>query len=243
MNNNTYFCTSRKYGDKEKQSAIMNVHINEEWKEHLCKEFDRFYFQELVSFVKHAYASEECYPPGRYIFRAFDETPFSRVKVVILGQDPYHTPGAAEGLAFSVPQDKPIPPSLRNILSEIEKDTGSPSIIVGGHLGPWAQQGVLLLNSTLTVAKGRAASHAGHGWETFTDAAIKSLATERSGLVFMLWGSYAQRKIGLIPEGRHLILCAPHPSPLSASRGFFGCKHFTQANQYLVAQGKEAICW
>lgn len=221
----------------------MEVRINEEWKERLKGEFDRFYFAELTDFVRKAYAAGECYPPGRFIFRAFDATPFNSVKVVILGQDPYHTPGAAEGLAFSVPFGEPVPPSLRNILKEVESDTGKPSIIKGGHLAPWAEQGVLLLNSSLTVARGQAASHAGHGWDTFTDAAIRSLARERTGLVFMLWGAYAQRKAGLIPTEKHLILCAPHPSPLSASRGFFGCRHFTKANRYLQERGIEPILW
>lgn len=221
----------------------MNVRIEESWKRVLSKEFEKFYFTALTDFVRQSYTSGRVYPPAKYIFRAFDACPFDKVRVVILGQDPYHEPGQAEGLAFSVPEGITIPPSLRNILKEVETDLGRPSIIRSGHLGPWVEQGVLLLNATLTVAAHSAASHQNRGWETFTDAAIEALAKQREGLVFMLWGSSARRKAAMISSSKHAILEAPHPSPLSASRGFIGCKHFSKANKYLIAQGKEPINW
>lgn len=221
----------------------MNVRIEEGWKAALAPEFNKFYFEVLTDFVRSRYTQGKVYPPASKIFQAFDSCPFDRVKVVILGQDPYHEPGQAEGLAFSVPQGIKIPPSLHNILQEISTDLGRPSIIQGGHLMPWVEQGVLLLNATLTVEAHQAASHQGRGWETFTDAVIEILAKEKQGLVFMLWGSYARRKASLIPAGRHLILEAPHPSPLSAHRGFFGCRHFSKANAYLQRLGQPPINW
>ncbi len=221
----------------------MNVRIEEGWKAALAPEFNKFYFEVLTDFVRSRYTQGKVYPPAGKIFQAFDSCPFDRVKVVILGQDPYHEPGQAEGLAFSVPQGIKIPPSLHNILQEISTDLGRPSIIQGGHLMPWVDQGVLLLNATLTVEAHQAASHQGRGWETFTDAVIEILAKEKQGLVFMLWGSYARRKASLIPTGGHLILEAPHPSPLSAHRGFFGCRHFSKANAYLQRLGQPPINW
>lgn len=222
---------------------MAQVKIEEGWRQLLATEFEQFYFDTLTHFVRSAYASGTIYPPGRYIFRAFDACPLERLRVVILGQDPYHEPGQAEGLAFSVPEGVPMPPSLRNILREVNDDTGTPSIIQGGHLMPWAEQGILLLNATLTVAAHRAGSHQGKGWESFTDAVIEKVAKEKQGLVFLLWGSYARQKRSLIDPNKHLILEAPHPSPLSAHRGFFGCKHFSKTNQYLQRIGQTPIRW
>lgn len=213
------------------------------WSKLLEDEFEKFYFSELVRFVRNAYAQTTVYPPGQFIFRAFDECPLQNVKVVILGQDPYHEPQQAHGLAFSVPNGVQVPPSLRNIFKEIEQDTHVPSCVQGGNLSVWAQQGVLLLNTTLTVEAHKAASHQGKGWETFTDAVIRLLANKREHLVFLLWGRYARSKAGFIPEEKHLILQAPHPSPLSASRGFFGCKHFSKTNEYLLAHNQTPIRW
>lgn len=221
----------------------MDVRIEQGWKEVLSGEFNKLYFEFLTDFVRKSYASGKVYPPAKQIFRAFDACPFDQVRVVILGQDPYHEPGQAEGLAFSVPEGIAIPPSLRNILQEVRSDLGTDSIIQSGHLGPWVEQGVLLLNATLTVQAHQAASHQNKGWETFTDAAIEALARRREGLVFMLWGSFARRKAAMIPRDKHLILEAPHPSPLSASRGFLGCRHFSKANKYLLSHGKEPIRW
>ena len=222
---------------------MANVRIAPEWKALLEPEFNKFYFDALVQFVRSAYAQNRVYPPPARIFAAFDACPLSRLKVVILGQDPYHEEGQAEGLAFSVPPGIPTPPSLRNILAEIAQDTGAPSLIQGGHLEPWARQGVLLLNATLTVQAGMAASHQGKGWETFTDAVIERVSAAREHLVFLLWGAYARRKAPLIDRSKHLILEAPHPSPLSAHRGFMGCKHFSKANQYLLRHGLDPIRW
>lgn len=222
---------------------MTTVRIHPEWQTLLQPEFEKFYFQRLAQFVRTAYASGVVYPPGRQIFRALDYCPPSRTKVVILGQDPYHEPSQAEGLAFSVPPQVPIPPSLRNILQEIATDTGTPSTIQGGHLMPWVEQGVLLLNATLTVAAGKAGSHQGQGWETLTDAIIEALVKEREHLVFLLWGSYARKKAAFVDRSKHLVLEAPHPSPLSAYRGFFGCKHFSKTNNYLMAHGKSPIRW
>lgn len=221
----------------------MDVRIETSWQQLLNGEFERFYFEQLAEKVRAAYSTHRVFPPAQWIFRAFDACPVEQVKVVILGQDPYHGWGQAEGWAFSVPPGVTVPPSLRNILQEVANSTGKPSQIVGGHLAPWVSQGVLLLNSTLTVEEGKPCSHEGIGWQTFTDKAIESLAQARQGLVFMLWGSYARRKRGLIPEGKHLVLEAPHPSPLSAHRGFLGCNHFALANQYLAEQGKDPIIW
>lgn len=221
-----------------------DIRLEAGWKNALREEFPKLYFDVLVNFVKSAYAGPyPIYPPARMIFRAFDECPFEKVKVVILGQDPYHEPGQAEGLSFSVPDSCPIPPSLRNIYQEIASDLGHPSSLKTGHLIDWARQGVLLLNATLTVQAHQAGSHQNKGWETFTDAAIQALAKDRSGVVFMLWGAYAGKKSAMIDPKKHLVLKAPHPSPLAAYRGFFGCKHFSKANEYLVAQGKEPIIW
>lgn len=217
----------------------MKVKIEQSWQQRLQGEFDAPYFEALTQFVKAEYAAGTCYPPAGQIFRAFDCCPFSQVKVVILGQDPYHEPGQAEGLCFSVPDGQPYPPSLLNIYKEIAADLGRPA----HPLSSWPQQGVLLLNSTLTVRAHQAASHAGHGWEQFTDAAVRCLAEEREGLVFILWGSYAQKKGAFIDRKRHLVLQSAHPSPLSAYRGFFGNHHFTLANDYLQAHGQTPILW
>ena len=220
----------------------MNVRINESWRKHLESEFAKPYFAELAAFVRSEYASGPCYPPGSKIFNAFDSTPFDHVKVVILGQDPYHESGQAMGLSFSVPNGVAIPPSLKNIYEEIHNELGTP-IPLSGDLTRWAQQGVLLLNATLTVRHGIAGSHQRRGWETFTDAAIRALATEREHLVFMLWGSYAGQKASFINPEMHLVLRSAHPSPLSAFRGFFGNHHFQLCNDYLAAHGKSKIEW
>ena len=220
----------------------MNVRIDPSWQQRLQSEFDKPYFEALTSFVRHEYATKTVYPPGSQIFAAFDACPFDRVKVVILGQDPYHEPNQAHGLCFSVNDQVPFPPSLQNIFKEIESDLGIP-VPQSGNLTRWAQQGVLLLNATLTVEAHRAASHQGKGWETFTDAVIHKLAEERDHLVFILWGAYAQRKGEFIDRNRHLVLQSPHPSPLSAHRGFFGNHHFSQTNNYLSAHGIEPIQW
>lgn len=220
----------------------MNVRIEPSWQQRLQPEFDKPYFEKLTDFVRHEYATKTVYPPGSQIFAAFDACPFDRVKVVILGQDPYHEPNQAHGLCFSVNDHIPFPPSLQNIFKEIESDLGIP-VLASGNLTRWARQGVLLLNATLTVEAHRAASHQGKGWETFTDAVIHKLAEEREHLVFILWGAYAQRKGEFIDRNRHLVLQSPHPSPLSAHRGFFGNHHFSQTNAYLAAHGIEPIQW
>ncbi|HIZ27214.1 uracil-DNA glycosylase [Barnesiella sp. An55] len=220
----------------------MYVRIESSWQQRLQPEFDKPYFEKLTDFVRHEYATKTVYPPGSQIFAAFDACPFDRVKVVILGQDPYHEPNQAHGLCFSVNDQIPFPPSLQNIFKEIESDLGIP-VPKSGNLTRWARQGVLLLNATLTVEAHRAASHQGKGWETFTDAVIHKLAEEREHLVFILWGAYAQRKGEFIDRNRHLVLQSPHPSPLSAHRGFFGNHHFSKTNQYLVAHGIEPIQW
>ena len=220
----------------------MNVRIEPSWQQRLQPEFDKPYFEKLTDFVRHEYATKTVYPPGSQIFAAFDACPFDRVKVVILGQDPYHEPNQAHGLCFSVNDHIPFPPSLQNIFKEIKSDLGIP-VPKSGNLTRWARQGVLLLNATLTVEAHRAASHQGKGWETFTDAVIHKLAEEREHLVFILWGAYAQRKGEFIDRNRHLVLQSPHPSPLSAHRGFFGNHHFSQTNAYLVAHGIEPIQW
>ncbi len=220
----------------------MNVQIEESWKQRLQAEFDKPYFEALTNFVRTEYQQGRCYPPGKLIFNAFNLCPFEQVKVVLIGQDPYHEPGQAMGLCFSVNEGIPFPPSLQNIFKEIHDDTGAP-VPTSGNLTRWAQQGVMLLNATLTVREHQAGSHQGHGWETFTDAVIQTLASEREHLVFILWGSYAQRKGAFINRSRHLVLQSAHPSPLSAYRGFFGNKHFSQANEYLRAHGVEPIRW
>lgn len=218
------------------------VNIHPSWYDALRAEFEAPYFQALAAFVRQEYAATPCYPPGRKVFAAFDACPFDATKVVILGQDPYHGAGKAEGLSFSVPAGVPHPPSLRNIFKELSDDVGAP-IPESGSLLRWAEQGVLLLNATLTVRAGQAASHQGRGWETFTDAAIRALAEQREGLVFLLWGNYARRKATLIDGTRHLVLQSAHPSPLSAHNGFFGNHHFSQTNAYLQRQGIAPIVW
>ncbi len=220
----------------------MAVRIEEGWREALASEWNQDYFVALTQWVRAQYAAGTVYPPGRQIFAAFDRTPYDKVKVVILGQDPYHGPGQANGLCFSVNDGVPYPPSLLNIFKEVQSDTGAP-IPTSGDLGRWADQGVLLLNATLTVAAHQAGSHQGHGWEQFTDAVIRTLAEQREHLVFILWGSYAIKKGAYINRMRHLVLTSPHPSPLSAHRGFFGNHHFSQANAYLVKHGLTPITW
>lgn len=206
------------------------------------EEFEKEYFDELVTFVKEEYATTEVFPAGGNIFRAFDRCPFDKLKVVIIGQDPYHGPGQANGLCFSVGEGVPFPPSLRNILQEVHDDTGAP-IPASGELERWAEQGVLLLNAVLTVRAHQAASHAGRGWERFTDAVVRAIAERKEGVVYMLWGSYAQKKGAIADASKNLILRAVHPSPLSAYRGFMGCRHFSAANDYLRSIGKEPIIW
>ncbi|MEE0983656.1 MAG: uracil-DNA glycosylase [Bacteroidales bacterium] len=220
----------------------MNVTIEESWKRILGSEFEKEYFKTLRDFIHSEYRNKIIYPPAKQIFNAFDSCPFESVKVVILGQDPYHEPSQAHGLSFSVLPPCPPPPSLVNIYKEIRSDVGD-LVSANGDLTDWSRQGVLLLNATLTVEAHKAGSHQNKGWETFTDSAIKALAENRERLVFMLWGSYAQRKGAFIDRSRHLVLQAPHPSPLSAYRGFFGCKHFSAANAYLISQGLSPIVW
>ena len=220
----------------------MKVRIDESWNRALQAEWEKPYFERLTQFVRAAYGRTQVFPPGRQIFAAFDATPFDAVKVVILGQDPYHDVGQANGLCFSVNPGVPFPPSLMNIFKEVHDDTGAP-IPDNGDLTRWAQQGVLLLNATLTVEAHRAGSHQGQGWEQFTDAAIAALSNQREHLVFILWGSYAIKKGAVIDRTRHLVLTSPHPSPLSAHRGFFGNHHFSRANQYLQQHGMIPILW
>lgn len=221
----------------------MNVKIEESWRQHIGSEFEKQYFINLTNFVRQEYATTTCYPPGKLIFNAFNLCPFDKVKVVIIGQDPYHEPGQAHGLSFSVCDGVPFPPSLQNIFKEIEQDLGTP-IPLTGNLTRWAEQGVLLLNATLTVRAHQAASHQRRGWEEFTDAAIKALNADRNNLVFILWGGYARSKAPLIDSSRHLILQSVHPSPLSANRGgWFGNHHFSRANAYLTEHGQEPIKW
>lgn len=220
----------------------MDVKIEESWKKELHDEWSKDYFVRLTNFVRNEYATKQIFPPGRQIFAAFNATPFNEVKVVILGQDPYHDVGQANGLCFSVNDGIQFPPSLRNIFQEIHNDIGSP-IPQSGDLTRWAKQGVLLLNATLTVEAHKAASHQRQGWEQFTDEVISHLSNHRQNLVFILWGSYAISKRSLIAPDKHLILTSVHPSPLSAYRGFFGNKHFSKANNYLVEHGKTPITW
>lgn len=221
----------------------MDVRIENGWKEVLKDEFEKEYFRKLTSFVKAEYSGQSpIYPPAKLIFNAFDHCPFNKVKVVILGQDPYHGAGQANGLCFSVNKGIPIPPSLLNIFKEIEQDTGTP-VPQDGDLTRWSEQGVLLLNATLTVRASQAGSHQKRGWEEFTDAAIRQLSTMRENIVFILWGSYAQKKGAFIDRNRHLVLTSPHPSPLSAYQGFFGNHHFSRANEYLKEHGQKPIIW
>jgi uracil-DNA glycosylase len=223
------------------QSGV-SPQIEESWKNVLAGEFTSEYFLSLREFIQEEKKKYEVYPPGQQIFAAFNHTPFNRVKVIILGQDPYHGPGQAHGMCFSVPDGVPKPPSLVNIFKEISSDLGV-AAPASGNLEPWARQGVLLLNAILTVRANTPASHQNKGWETFTDAVIRNLSSRRKNLVFMLWGNYAQAKESLIDAGRHHILKAAHPSPLSASRGFLGCRHFSQANALLEEMGLSGIRW
>lgn len=220
----------------------MKVQIEESWRERLQGEFDKPYFEQLTAFVRQEYIQRVVYPPAKLIFNAFNLCPFHRVKVVLIGQDPYHGPGQAQGLCFSVNDGVKFPPSLVNIFKELESDLGIPAP-TSGSLVRWAEQGVFLLNATLTVREHEAGSHQNRGWEEFTDAVIRCLATEREHLVFILWGSYAQRKGAFIDRSRHLVITSPHPSPLSAYHGFFGTKPFSRTNDYLVANGQEPIQW
>jgi uracil-DNA glycosylase len=221
----------------------MDVKIEPSWKQVLKSSFEKNYFQQIVGHIKLEMLSGKIiYPPGPLIFNAFASTPFDQVKVVILGQDPYHGAGQAMGLSFSVPRGIPIPPSLQNIFKELKQDIGMP-IPTHGDLSSWAKQGVLLLNASLTVRANEPNSHARLGWIEFTDTVITALSNEKENLVFVLWGKFAQEKQGLIDETKHLVLKAAHPSPFSADKGFFGCKHFSQINQYLTTQGKDPIDW
>jgi len=220
----------------------MDVKIHDSWKKHLAREFEKPYFAELAAFVKKEYQNEVVYPPPKYIFRAFDLTPFEAVEVVILGQDPYHGPRQANGLCFAVAEGMRLPPSLQNIFKEIEAEFG-PLKNKTGDLTRWATQGVLLLNATLTVQARLAGSHQHKGWEQFTDAAIAALSSERENLVFMLWGNYAKQKGAHIDRNKHLVLESAHPSPFAAHNGFFGNEHFKKANEYLAAHGKRPIDW
>lgn len=220
----------------------MNVKIEESWKQQLAEEFDKPYFVALTDFVRNEYKTKKIFPPANLIFNAFDSTPFDQVKVVILGQDPYHNDGQAHGLSFSVNDGIQLPPSLINIYKEINRDLQIP-IPYSGNLERWSKQGVLLLNATLTVEAHKAGSHQNRGWEVFTDAAIHKLADQRENLVFLLWGAYAQKKASFIDPNKHLILTSPHPSPLSAHRGFLGNGHFSKTNEYLSQHGQTPINW
>lgn len=220
----------------------MNVKIEESWKKHIGAEFDKSYFVQLTNFVRNEYQTHTIYPPGKLIFNAFNLCPFDKVKVIIIGQDPYHEPGQAQGLCFSVNKGIPFPPSLVNIFKEIKNDLGK-EMPHDGDLTRWTKQGVLLLNATLTVRAHQAGSHQNKGWEEFTDAAIKALNEEREHLVFILWGGYARRKGAIIDRSKHLVLESAHPSPLSAYHGFFGNKHFSRTNEYLIEHGKTPIDW
>jgi uracil-DNA glycosylase len=234
--------TTNYSGSQQEFAYMPDVKIEQSWKARLQTEFDQPYFRELTDFVRDEYAKTSIFPPGKRIFAAFDACPFEDVKVVILGQDPYHGPRQANGLSFSVNDGLRIPPSLLNIYKELQDDLGlqPPGT---GNLESWAQQGVLLLNATLTVRAGSAGSHQGKGWEKFTDAVVQLLSTERQHLVFILWGAYAQRKGAVIDRTRHLVIESPHPSPLSAHRGFFGSKPFSRTNTYLTENGLQGVNW
>lgn len=220
----------------------MDIKIAQSWKQRLSGEFEQPYFISLTNFVKEEYKSATIYPPGKEIFRAFDCCDFGNVKIVIIGQDPYHAPGQANGLCFSVRDGVRMPPSLVNIFKEIRNDLGK-EIPQSGDLGRWADQGVLLLNATLTVRASSPGSHQNKGWELFTDAVIRKISEEKENVVFLLWGAYAQKKGEIIDRSKHLVLMSAHPSPFSADRGFFGCKHFSKANQYLKSKGLAEINW
>lgn len=218
------------------------MQIEADWEEILKDEIEKGYFRELSETIQKSYVNDDVFPPQELVFNAFKHCSFDKVKVVILGQDPYHGPGQAHGLSFSVPDEVKTPPSLRNIYKEIKEDIGT-NIPESGNLERWAKQGVLLLNATLTVRAGEAGSHQGLGWERFTNAVIEKVSTERDYVVFMLWGNYARSKTNLIEESKHLILEAPHPSPLSAHRGFLGCRHFSKCNEYLKKNDQSSIEW
>lgn len=220
----------------------MDVKIAESWKEVLEDEFQKGYFTDLAAFVRAEYTRARVFPQGRNIFRAFDKCSFDDLRVVIIGQDPYHGVGQANGLCFSVNDGVEFPPSLQNIFKEVHDDTGAP-IPMSGNLDRWAEQGVLLLNAVLTVRAHEAASHAGMGWERFTDAVVRAVAERKTGVVYMLWGSYAQKKASFVDPTNNLILRSVHPSPLSVYRGFFGSHHFSRANEYLLSLGKSPITW
>lgn len=228
---------------EQPKETAPDVRMHESWKAVLKDEFNKEYFKELARFVREEYAVRTVYPPAKYIFRALDFCPFDDVKVIILGQDPYHGRGQANGLCFAVDKGVSLPPSLQNIFKEIEDDTGKPPASRDGDLLHWAKQGVLLLNATLTVRAGAAGSHQHKGWEELTDAIVKALAERREHLVFLLWGRYAEEKGKWIDRARHLVLSAAHPSPYSAANGFFGCKHFSKTNEYLKMHGIKPIEW
>lgn len=235
--------TSFKPRGSHDMDKAREIRLEPSWKARLVDEFSQPYMLALRQFLlERKRAGAAIYPPGNLIFNALDSTPFERVKVVILGQDPYHGPGQAHGLCFSVREGVELPPSLRNIYRELADDLGCRTP-VSGDLQSWAEQGVLLLNAVLTVERGRAGAHQGKGWERFTDRVVSELNAHREGLVFMLWGSYAMKKGAVIDRGQHLVLTAPHPSPLSAHRGFFGCRHFSQANAWLKQRGETPISW
>ncbi|MEM9340545.1 MAG: uracil-DNA glycosylase [Bacteroidota bacterium] len=220
----------------------MKVRIETVWSQQLNDEFEKPYFNDLIDFVKTEYATQKIYPPGSLIFSAFDHCPFNETRVVIVGQDPYHGAGQANGLCFSVNDGVRSPPSLQNIFKEIQSDLGIP-FPPNGNLERWADQGVLLLNATLTVRASQAGSHQNKGWEEFTDAVLRRVSENKEGVVFLLWGAYAQKKGAFIDQHKHLVLKAAHPSPFSANNGFFGCKHFSKTNQYLVSKGLKSINW
>lgn len=220
----------------------MNLLKDDSWLEVLAGEFNKPYFARLSDFVDYEYGAKQVFPSASNLFRAFDCCPFDDVKVVVIGQDPYHGLAQADGLCFSVCDGVSFPPSLKNIFRELSSDLGVPCPL-SGSLEPWARQGVLLLNSVLTVEAHVAASHAGRGWELFTDEVVRQLATRRTGVVYLLWGAYAQRKASFVDESCNLVLRSVHPSPLSAYRGFFGCRHFSLANDYLVSVGRQPIVW
>lgn len=222
---------------------MSDVKIESSWKEHLNEEFEKAYFKELTNFVRLEYSKARVYPPAKLIFNAFNLCPFDKLKVVIIGQDPYHGAGQAHGLCFSVPDGVRKPPSLVNIFKEIKADTGKEQIPKSGNLESWAKQGVLMINAILTVRAGNPASHRGKGWEQFTDTVIKTTAEQKENLVFLLWGAFARKKKELIPAQKHLILESAHPSPFSANKGFFGNKHFSKTNQFLKRKGIEEIKW
>lgn len=221
---------------------VTDIKIASSWKDGLKNEFEKPYFEQLIRFVKDEYKTQMVYPPGKEIFRAFDSADFGSIKVVIIGQDPYHGAGQANGLCFSVRDGITIPPSLKNIFKEIKNDLGKP-IPKSGDLERWANQGVLLLNATLTVRASAPGSHQNKGWEVFTDSVIKEISDKKNNIVFLLWGAYAQKKGEIIDRARHHVLMSPHPSPFSADRGFFGNKHFSKTNEYLKAKGLKEIDW